>query len=86
MPLQLQTTAQLATRIDDLVVYDLPLDWFKHYRRRIAEVTADDVARVARDYLRPERFAIVVVGAAEQILPDLEKLGVGPVRVLEMPE
>lgn len=86
MPLQLQTTAQLATRIDDIVVYDLPLDWFRHYRRRIEEVSADDVLRVAREYLRPDRLAIVVVGAADEVRPDLEKLGVGPVLPLEMPE
>ena len=81
MPLQLQTTAQLASRLDDLVVYDLPLDWFRHYRAGIAAVSADDVVRVAREHVRPERFAIVVVGAAEQIAPDLEKLGVGPVTI-----
>ena len=82
MPLQLQTTAQLASRLDDLVVYDLPVDWFAHYRAGIEGVTAEDVLRVAREHVRPDRFAVVVAGAAEQIAPDLEKLGVGPVRVL----
>ena len=84
MPLQLQTTAQLAGRLDDLVVYALPLDWFAHYRGRIARVGADDVLRVAREHVRPERFAIVVVGAADQVAPALEKLG--PVRVVAASE
>jgi zinc protease len=86
LPLQLQTTAQLAGRLDDIVVYDLPIDWFRHYRRRVAEVTAEDVRRVAREYVRPDRFAVVVVGAADQVVPDLEKLAIGEVRVVEAPE
>lgn len=84
MPLQLQTTSQLAARLDDLVVYGLPIDWFRHYRRRIAEVSADDVLRVARTYLRPDRFAIVVVGAASEVTPQLEQLGLGDVRRIEV--
>lgn len=86
LPLQLQTTAQLAARLDDLVVYDLPTDWFRSYRRHVAEVTADDVLRVARTHLRPARFAVVVVGAAQEVVPQLEQLGIGDVRVVEVPE
>lgn len=86
LPLQLQTTSQLAARLDDLVVYDLPIDWFRDYRRRIADVTADDVLRVARTYLRPERFAIVVVGAAKEVTPQLEQLALGAVRQVEVEE
>lgn len=86
LPLQLQTTAQLAGRLEDLVVYDLPLDWFTNYRSSIAQVEPDDVLRVAREHVRPDRFAVVVVGAAEQVAPDLEKLGVGPVDIVQVPE
>lgn len=39
LPLKLQTTEQLAARIADLVIYDLPADYFDHYRERIAAVT-----------------------------------------------
>lgn len=86
MPLQLQTTAQLAARLSDLVVYGLPLDYFRHYRERIAAVDAADVTRVARSHLRPDRFAIVVAGSATDVVPQLEALGVGGVRVVEAGE
>ena len=79
LPLQLQTTDQLAARLDDLVVYDLPDDWFQHYRDRIAAVDADDVSRVARRYLDPDRIAVIVAGAADEVVPQLESLGIGPV-------
>jgi zinc protease len=86
LPLQLQTTSQLAARLDDLAVYDLPLDWFRGYRSGVAAVTADDVLRVARSRLRPDRFAVVVVGAAHEIVASLEQLGIGEVRVVEVAE
>ena len=81
LPLELQTTEQLAARLADLVIYDLPDDYFDRYRERILAVTPAEVQRVAREHLRPERLAIVVVGDAEAIVPALETLGVGPVHV-----
>ncbi len=81
LPLELQTTEQLAGRLADLVIYDLPDDYFDRYRERILAVTPEEVQRVARAHLRPERLAIVIVGDAAAIVPGLEQLGIGPVQV-----
>jgi zinc protease len=81
LPLELQTTEHLAGRLADLTIYDLPLDYFRTYRARMAAVTPDDVARVARDQLRPDNLAIVVVGDAAAIADDLRAIGCGPVEV-----
>ncbi len=81
LPLELQTTDQLASRLADLVIFGLPDDYFEQYRERIGAVTAEDVQRVARDHLRIDRLAIVVVGDAERIAPELESLGAGTVEV-----
>ncbi|HDR46325.1 MAG TPA: insulinase family protein [Geoalkalibacter subterraneus] len=42
--------------------YDYPADYLSGYRDRIAAVTREDVMRVARRYLDPERQALVLVG------------------------
>ena len=42
-------------------------------------MTPVDTAAVAEELIHPERVAIVVVGPAEQIVPQLEDLG--PVEV-----
>ncbi|MEX2584519.1 MAG: pitrilysin family protein [Gemmatimonadota bacterium] len=73
-PLTLQTNAQIASRIQDLILYDLPLDYFDEYTQRIAEVTTADVNRVAREQLSPGRFAIVVVGDRATVEPPLRTL------------
>ena len=81
LPLTLQTTEQLASRIGELVIYDLPDDYFAAYRARIADVTAADVQRVAREAVRPDALAIVVVGDADQVRGPIEALGLGEIQV-----
>jgi len=51
------------------------------HRSRVRAVTPEQVAKAARDHLHPERAAIVLVGPAEQIRPQVEDLG--PVEVVE---
>jgi predicted Zn-dependent peptidase len=86
LPLQLQTTEQLAGRLAELVVHDLPADYFDDYRERVESITADDVVRVAREHLRLDNLAIVVVGDAESIADSLRAIDAGPVEVHEVPE
>jgi zinc protease len=84
MPLELQTTDQLASRLADLVIFDLPDDYFQQYRDRIAAVTPADLQRVARAHLRLDRLAIIVIGDAKEIAAPLEKLGLGEVQIHEV--
>jgi zinc protease len=73
-PLTLETNAQIANRIQDLILYGLPDDYFDEYNQHIAAVSQADVNRVAREYLHPERFAIVIVGDRAQIEDSLREL------------
>lgn len=83
MPLELQTSRQMAARMTELFTYGLPADHFAGYREGLAAVTPVDVERVAREQITPERFVIAVVGDAAQIRGPLEALEVGPVTVHE---
>jgi zinc protease len=83
MPLNLQTTTQVAARLSELVVYRLPDDYFDTARQRIAAVTGHDVHRAAADHVRPDRLAVVIVGDAEQVEAPIRALDLGPIEIHE---
>ncbi len=74
-PATVQSSSDIAGRILDMELYDLPHDYFDRYRENIAAVHADDVARVAQKYIDPDRALIVIVGNASQIREPLGTLG-----------
>jgi zinc protease len=61
-PLRLDSTAKLAQVLAQVEFYGLGLDYFSQYPKWIERVTKDDVQRVAKQYLDPQRYALVVVG------------------------
>jgi predicted Zn-dependent peptidase len=80
-PLRVETSAQVAARVAELLVYDLPDDYHATYRDRIRAVTRDAATAAARRHLHPERATVVVAGAADAVTPALEALAIGPVTV-----
>jgi predicted Zn-dependent peptidase len=79
LPGEFETTGGVAARVRDLLSYGLPLDYYDHYIERIAAVTAADVQRVARQYIDPDHFDIVVVGDKAQIEAGIKALNEGPI-------
>jgi len=61
-PLRLDSTAKLAQTVAQVEFFGLGLDYFSQYPKWIERVTKEDVQRVARQYLDPQRYALVVVG------------------------
>ena len=62
-PLRIDTSAKLAQVLAQVEFYNLGLDYFTQYPRAIEKVTKDDVLRVAKQYLNPQHYALVVVGS-----------------------
>jgi len=85
-PLRFETPGPVAGSLAGLFVHDLPDDELARYRGAIEAVTADDVLRVAREHIRPETFAIVLVGDHEQFGDELEAQGLGPIEIVRDPE
>jgi zinc protease len=71
----LETSTAVVQSLVDLDIYGLPEDSLDTFRSRVRAVTKDDVERVAQEYLHPDRAAIIVVGPAKDIAPQLEGLG-----------
>lgn len=81
VPGSFETTSQMAGQVGTLLTFGLPFTWFDDYVRRIMAVTAADVQRVAREYIRPDSVSIVIVGDVPKIRPGIERLGLGPVEL-----
>jgi zinc protease len=61
-PLRFDTTAKLAQVLAQVEFYGLGFEYFSQYPKLIERVTKEDVQRVAKQYLDPQRYALVVVG------------------------
>jgi zinc protease len=74
-PLSIETPNEIATIIINALFYELPLDEVPTYRERVQAITPDDIQRVARQYIRPDRLSIVLVGNAQAFVPQLKGVG-----------
>lgn len=68
-PLRAETQEGLTNLIVNQHLYGLPEDYLQTYRDNVDAVTVEDVQRVAIKHLRPSEMAIVIVGDAEEVLP-----------------
>jgi predicted Zn-dependent peptidase len=73
--LSLESPQQLLNYSITRKIYGLPDDYWETYPAKIMAVSADEVQRVARQYINPQTQQIVVVGDAKKIKPILEKFG-----------
>jgi zinc protease len=78
-PYTFQTINDLAKRLENLAVYGLPDDYYDRYLERLAGMQREELREAARRHLHPDRIAVVAVGPAEVLVPQLEALG--PVKV-----
>jgi len=67
-----ENTHAVVTQKMRLDFYAYPDDYLETYQKRIKALTAEDVQRVAREYLHPGQMHIVLVGDSGILLPDLE--------------
>jgi zinc protease len=74
-PLTIETPSAIALQVLNVVFYGLDLDDLQNYRERVNAVTPDDIQRVAREYLRPDRLSIVLVGDASVFAKQLAGVG-----------
>lgn len=83
-PLTIETPDAIATQVLNVLFYGLPVEQLESFRQRVNAVTVDDVERVARYYLRPDRLSIVLVGNAATFEPQLRRIGFGTFERVDM--
>ena len=83
-PSQFETTSDISRRLEELIVYDRPSDYFETYVENIQAVTSANVQRAAERYVQPERLLVVIVGDAAVVEAPLRALKLGPLKVLSV--
>jgi zinc protease len=74
-PLRIETPDAIAAQVLDVLFYDLPAAELGTYRERVASVTVEELQRVTRAYLKPERLSVVLVGNAKGFAGQLPGFG-----------
>jgi zinc protease len=80
-PSEVESTGDIAAKLQEQFVYGLPDGWLDSYVASVTAVTLSDVRRVAEQYVDPAKVAIVVVGDRKKIEPEIRALNLGPVKV-----
>lgn len=83
-PLTIETPNAIAAQVLESLLYGLDLADLPTYPELINAVTVDDIQRVARAYLQPQRLSIVLVGEASTFLADLRAAGFDNIELLSI--
>jgi predicted Zn-dependent peptidase len=79
-PYRLQSLEGLADHLAEMALHRLPDDHFATLPQRVADLSIDALRDCAAGLLRSDDLAIVAVGPAAELTPQLEPLG--PVEVI----
>jgi zinc protease len=82
-PIRYETTSAIASALANLVIYDLPRDYYDRYRQNIRTVSTESVLAAAKAHIHPDRMQIVVVGDSGVVRGPLTELDIGPVQVYD---
>ncbi len=80
-PSSVQTVQGLAQRLQSLLLYGMPLDYYTTYRERLAAVTPADMQAMARKHLRPDAPLVVVVGDLSAIEAPIRARNLGDIEI-----
>jgi zinc protease len=71
-PIRLETQEGLTDQLVQIKMLNLPANYLQTYRDRIQAVTLDEIQRVAREYVRPDEAAVVIVGDGASVVGQIK--------------
>ena len=69
LPLRFTSNGDISTALVEMQIHDLPIDHLDRHRADLAAVSVDEINQFARDFLTPENFMIVSLGASHSLSP-----------------
>jgi zinc protease len=83
-PLTIETPDSIAMQVLNSLFYELDLKELETYRERVNAITADDIQRVAKQYLKPGSLSVVLVGDAAKFVKQLKGVGFDHVELIPL--
>lgn len=83
-PLTIETPGEIARQLLNAAFFGLSFEELESYRERLQAVTIDDIRRVVRTHLKPNRLSVVLVGNATEFVQDLKKLGFSDIELVHL--
>lgn len=80
VPQRFETVEDTASQFASLAVFDLGFDYFERFESLHRSVTPEHILAAGRRHLHPDQCAIVAVGPATELRPQLERFG--PVEIV----
>jgi zinc protease len=85
-PQQFETINGIAGQMNDLVLYDLPLDEWRTYMTRVNACDSATIDAIARKCVRPDEAQIVIIGDWDEIEEGVRALNLGEITFVEADE
>jgi zinc protease len=73
--LGMEDPARSATLASNILINNLPKDFYKVYLQKVNAVTIDDIKRASKTFFSESNSRIVIVGNGKKIIPNLMRLG-----------
>ena len=73
--LGMEDPERTASYASNILINNLPKDYYKTFLQKINAVTIADIQRVSKNYFNTNNARIVIVGNGAKILPNLSRLG-----------
>ena len=83
LPGQFETSSAVLGAMQNNVKYGRPMDYYETLADKYRGQTVESLDAAARKAITPDRFVWVVVGDAEKVRPQLDKLGL-PIETIEV--
>jgi zinc protease len=67
-PIRLETQEGLIEQLVQIRIHSLPNDYLQTYCSNVMAITKEEIQRVAKEYVTPDRAAVVIVGDATTVI------------------
>jgi zinc protease len=83
LPGEYDTNNEVANKINDIVTYGLPEDFYAKYSQRVRDTSTGELATLAQKRIQADHVVVVVVGDRSKVENGIRELNLGPIEYLD---